>query len=411
MKLSIPMPTGRSPVGTTLFHMIDKSRREPFDDSPPWREFVVQAWYPADPEPGARPLAGPAVLGYPGVWYVPGLLPAGGDDPLQGEIIRRVSAEFAFLEVDVQSAPLKTHSFPEAPLAQSEKLYPVLLFSAGYETAMIQSTFQMEELASHGYVVFSIEHPYEASANIFPDGRVIFLDEKHPRLVQVYAEQGEAMGWLNEWSKSPPRPESIPGLFEELIAKTPTSTKSMDTWTADARFVIDELERINRGESEHLFAGRLDLDRLGALGFSFGGATAAQLCLTDPRCKAGVNMDGLQFGRVCGQSISQPFMVFYHQWNPLLRINDHAYRNFTGTTFALTIRGTEHHNFAGGSTWFSALGIADMIGTIDVERGYRIINDYVLAFFGAYLNGKDSDLLKGPSAAYPETVFEMTNPR
>ena len=82
-----------------------------------------------------------------------------------------------------------------------------------------------------------------------------------------------------------------------------------------------------------------------------------------------------------------------------------------GTTYSLIIQGTEHHDFAGGGTWFSALGIADMIGTIDVERGYRIINDYVLAFFGATLNGKDSVLLRDPSASNPELVFEITNPR
>lgn len=52
-----------------------------------------------------------------------------------------------------------------------------------------------------------------------------------------------------------------------------------------------------------------------------------------------------------------------------------------------------------------------MIGTIDVARGYRIINDYVLAFFGATLNGKDSVLLRDPSASNPELVFEITNPR
>lgn len=40
-----------------------------------------------------------------------------------------------------------------------------------------------------------------------------------------------------------------------------------------------------------------------------------------------------------------------------------------------------------------------------------ILNSYVLAFFNKYLRGKDTPLLKGPSASYPEVEFNLRNAR
>ena len=42
---------------------------------------------------------------------------------------------------------------------------------------------------------------------------------------------------------------------------------------------------------------------------------------------------------------------------------------------------------------------------LDPHRAHEIINAYTLAFFDKYLRGGDSDLLKGPSAAYAEVTF------
>ena len=46
-----------------------------------------------------------------------------------------------------------------------------------------------------------------------------------------------------------------------------------------------------------------------------------------------------------------------------------------------------------------------MVGSISAQRMLRITNNYLLAFFGKYLNGEDAPLLGGPSADYPEVEF------
>lgn len=44
-------------------------------------------------------------------------------------------------------------------------------------------------------------------------------------------------------------------------------------------------------------------------------------------------------------------------------------------------------------------------GPIDGNRMYKILNDYVRAFFDFTLLGQSSPLLDGPSAEWPEVVF------
>ena len=66
----------------------------------------------------------------------------------------------------------------------------------------------------------------------------------------------------------------------------------------DIQFAVDGMERMNSGERESIFAGRLDLSRLGIFGHSMVGAVAGQTCLVDSRFKAGINLDGFHWGLV-----------------------------------------------------------------------------------------------------------------
>jgi len=49
---------------------------------------------------------------------------------------------------------------------------------------------------------------------------------------------------------------------------------------------VNQLENLNAAEPSGKFTGRLDLQRLGMFGHSFGGAQALQFCHDDARCKA-----------------------------------------------------------------------------------------------------------------------------
>ncbi len=51
--------------------------------------------------------------------------------------------------------------------------FPVVLFSPGSGGARTQNTAWAEELASHGYLVAALDHPYDSAAVVLTDGRTI----------------------------------------------------------------------------------------------------------------------------------------------------------------------------------------------------------------------------------------------
>ena len=68
------------------------------------------------------------------------------------------------------------------------------------------------------------------------------------------------------------------------------------------------LEVLDRVDPMAGSCGRLDLDRIGVVGYSLGGAIAMQLCWLDDRLRAAVNIDGWLFDAAPGGWIEQPFM-------------------------------------------------------------------------------------------------------
>ncbi len=59
-----------------------------------------------------------------------------------------------------------------APLTDAAANRPVVIYSHGYTSFLGQNTALMEELASHGYIVYSAQHTYDSSPVVFPNGDV-----------------------------------------------------------------------------------------------------------------------------------------------------------------------------------------------------------------------------------------------
>src|SRR5882672_11470224 len=99
---------------------------------------------------------------------------------------------------------------------------------------------QLEDLASRGYVIAAISHPYDGIVTLFPDGRKInYSDKRSPTTPSV---EGEANLNQLEWHAS------------------------------DIRFVLVELTRANLASSSAPpFGGHIGLSHVGAFGHSLGG--------------------------------------------------------------------------------------------------------------------------------------------
>ena len=100
---------------------------------------------------------------------------------------------------------VKTHSYPDIELSPAEARYPVIVFSHAIVSFAEQNTLLMEHLASQGYVVLAISHPYASARVVSSQGKAIYpamakinegsdqidavSDEMAPRIEQAGNEQ------------------------------------------------------------------------------------------------------------------------------------------------------------------------------------------------------------------------------
>lgn len=336
----LPAPTGSYAVGRRLYAWTDSARLDPLAPSvSTLREVVVWAWYPADTS-GRRERAS----------YLP------------SEWIRAVGADSRRQRLDL----VRGHAFADAPLARAASPYPLLIFSPGLGMLPTRYTALLEEVASHGYIVLAVAHPYSTDPVVFPDGRVVRAGDR--RL--------------------------DPGL-----------TRLVSVLGADLVSVLDRAieERIKGSE---LFAS-VDTSRVGAFGHSFGGASSAEACAIDTRFKAGVDMDGTIFGRAVMSGVKQPFLVMTaNSASPLIasvqppeldeardaRITEQIFYSQSRSAYWLKIRGLIHSHFGDDAffyepkVWLAELFRARMNG----RDTHRIASAYLRAFFGRHLSGVES---------------------
>jgi dienelactone hydrolase len=252
---TLPQPDGRYAVGTQVYRWTDDARDEPHTaDSSDRRSVIAQAWYPTTGEPPR----GVARLAYiDGTDHMPAQVSV-----MPGFMLRRYG------QID-------THAKHLAPLAPSDRPWPVVIFSPGYGAPRAVYTGLATRLASRGFVVFALDHPYESAVSQLPDGRVVGTREI-----------------------------LLPGERD----KTRYMARQQDVRTADVRFVIDQLAHPD-ALSPPLRGARIDASKVAAIGHSFGGAASIAALSEDPRVVAAANIDGTPYGDLPERQLTRPFLL------------------------------------------------------------------------------------------------------
>lgn len=376
---ALPAPTGPFAVGKITAHWTDESRIEPLSQNHEPRELMVDVWYPAEPTSGA-PVAYLDTTAY--------------QRALGEEAFRN---QFGDASETIKEG-VRTHAVAGAPYSLSAGPSPVLIFSPG--GGMVREVYaaQLEDLASHGYIVAAISHPYDAIVTIFPDGRLI-----------AYSSQ--------RW----PKPPSLEG---------EANLNQLEWHAKDIRFVLDELSRVDAtGPTALPFARHLDLDRVAAFGHSFGGIAAAHACQLDRRLKACLNEDGVVAKKpfyldARGWGLDQSFMLILRD-PPTKRLSDAEVAEmkmsrqrleqimvridaYQETALRSAGKGSYRVRLRNNITThmdFSDLPILGARDRVDAERRAAIlavVRSYTLAFFDKYLRGMKAELLN--EAATGEVV-------
>jgi len=382
---SMPEPSGVYAVGTRTFLLVDESRID--SDSPignGYRTMSIQAWYPAE---------------------------LTGKEERTAYISKDICEEMAELEGPPAFYfgyldQIRTYAYWNARVAQADDPFPVILYSPSGNASLHKILF--EELASHGYVVVSISHPhwnnvlFDDLGNVIPQGGVGERYQAWFREENTSIVQSSKSGILGG--------DSIAALEQAQVALNqarPVAIAELRQWSEDTGFVLDQLAEMNLPGG--FLAGQIDLNKTGVMGFSLGGANAGQFCVTDGRCRAGINIDGFMFGDILDRNLKLPFM-FIHSENLALKpalAGALFYERAENIAYMLQIAGTNHLDLGApmptGKPILFSLGMS--IGQFpDGAYLAQIMNHYILAFFDKHLRGLPAPLLDEPSP-YPEVLF------
>lgn len=315
----LPRPSGTYQVGEVDLHLVDRGRADPIEPAQGARQLMVSVVYPAR-----------AVAGYPLKPYMTSAVSAGFD---------QLAAVFNYGMAPGTTfdwSSLSTYEHLGAPVAAGR--YPVVLYSPGAADIRSWDTVLVDQLASEGYVVVTIDPTYEASAVQFP---------------QSVAES-DVLDLLNEV----PSQMSESQLLKLLV----------DTRVADTEFVLDSLDRLAAGTNPDAerralprgLGAAMDMRNVGMFGQSAGGFTALETMYEDPRIKAGVNMDGTleyngdpsdtNFSPVAQHGLNRPFLLLGSDSSEACTAaTDPSCASIlahsTGLHAALTLPGTEHGSF------------------------------------------------------------------
>ncbi|MFI6603701.1 alpha/beta hydrolase family protein [Nonomuraea sp. NPDC050536] len=380
LRLPLPAPTGPHAIGTVSKRLVDRSRKDPWLPTRD-RELMVSVWYPAHPGGGQQraPWMTSAALAK----YRPEL-----ERMLTQTAQMRQTGDGTISLAGVEFPT--THARYGAPVRRAASPYPVLLFSPGAAADREEHTTIAEDLASHGYIVITLGHTYDAAEIEFPGGRV------------------EVAG----------PPLSQDGSAEVLKARY-----------ADALFVLDSLDSLDS----------LDVrpGKIGMFGHSLGGATTAQAMAHDRRVLAGIDLDGTPIpdvaitppdrggdttpekaaelaGAIARKIGDRPFMIMSSNGQgpqQLGALMDGFWSNLSGWRRFLSVKGTTHGSYTDAETLMPELVKAGRISAglaaavIGPSRVLPAQRAYIRAFFDRHLRGMQAPLLDGPSADYPDVIF------
>ncbi|KAG8858784.1 hypothetical protein FRB96_004921 [Tulasnella sp. 330] len=345
--IAVHLPTALNAtfaVGGNVFKLVDDSRVDPFNTTEN-RAVEITVYYPSAPQDN-----GSCPDGTTFAPYVPSPMASLEDAGLG---VPQGTAESTITDTCLGAPPISSArrklilSSPE--LGGSRLLYQTIT----------------SPLAANGYVVISIDHPYDAGIVEYPDGELVFAAKANQSGVTTVAQ---------------------------LI----------DIRTKDVQFVLDEVcggTNLTQGISVDC-----GIRKVGIFGHSLGGARAADMTIIDQRIAGGVNLDGTFFPTETGPYVSPytPFLLFASQGHNAT--SDPSFGSWYETTekdpaprVMATVQGAQHEAFTDLPVLLNLLGISDAalpaatvaeLGTIDGDRLSGILQVYLKAWFDLILMGE-----------------------
>jgi len=172
-------------------------------------------------------------------------------------------------------------------------------------------------LASSVFIVVATNHPPDSLISVFPDGHELKFTPYWPAEGDRRT-QGVAIGKF----------------AEEVLVK-------------DVRFVLDQLQEMN--SQDHFWRGHLNLSRIGIVGHSMGGTTAALATSEEPRILAGVNLDGSTYPGMNADvrpiPVHKPFLFLATEEHAAGETRAREYIGSESNTYYVVVARADHMSF------------------------------------------------------------------
>jgi predicted dienelactone hydrolase len=361
----LPIPTGTFSVGSQYLHLKSNQDEILTTNINDKRELMIKVWYPAQikTEETESYLNEGDRIGFAVKYGLP-------------------KSVFNYLD------QVKTNTYKN-PKVKNGK-FPVLIFSHGLYSKASGYYALLEEIVSHGYIVLNINHTYESTGALFPDGRIRFFNKAYD---QIHNNQNMAdrvwssMEAFNKATSAEEKHASIKNLVRNYYGAEVTKR-----WSNDISLVIDTLEYWN---ANSFLTTHLDISKIGVFGHSQGGSAAGQAVLDNKNITAGMNIDGVQWGTMIDTMLTKPFAILSSDWESSHpNFNPHIFKNGSTTDFYnAKLLNSGHASFMDIPLMIN-WSLINESGTIDPIKSYEITNTMVLQFFDKYLLNKPHHLLE-----------------
>jgi dienelactone hydrolase len=273
----------------------------------------------------------------------------------------------------------------------SEK-YPLVVFSPGSFGTKTSNTSTFMELASNGYVVCSIDHPYHALFTVGADGHLVTMD---PTFYQEVVDVNN-------------------GKFDEATAFE-LEKKWMQLQTADINFVLNTVLAQAQDNQADAVYQLIDPEKIGLMGHSLGGESSAEVARERNDIGAVINLDadlgGEYMSYVNGKYVLNdtvyPVPILSILSDSMVRLIsaipeaskvvavEHVSAS-APNAYEVHIAGTDHQSLT-DLPLVSPLLVSVMTSSVKKAGGgetadkYYVVekmNDLILTFFNAYLKGE-----------------------
>jgi predicted dienelactone hydrolase len=357
-----PKPMGNYVVGITDIDFLDEKRKGVFSFAKAeLRNIPTRIFYPADSNEGKV-----------------------NELYIFDEAAKAINKSSLRL-ISLKSLNIKTHCFYDVKLSSKKKSYPVIFFNHGYLSYSGEGTVLCSDLASKGYVVVSVGHPYESSVVKYKDASILEasnelatefkntmnkqMSKKFKAILNTVYDDKEIFTILEDFYQN----------FKETSV-----WNNVKIWAEDTRFVADQLYKLNDGSIHSSFKNKLNLELgFGITGHSYGGCTAAQVCLDDARFKCGVNMDAPSYGDYWNKDIRKPFMIIGS--NIIENSARTIYLSNSKDSYFFVIDDTKHMDYCDYLYFAHQLKILGAVGNRDMYLLRDIISNYHIDFFDKYI--------------------------